>query len=211
MNSESRRSYRKNLITKGLIYINKEEREVSVINMSMTGMLVQLDRESIQPSDAENDLNNALAPTIIDFYLPQLRLAGTAQVVRVNREERHDSLALQFKDITYDVDRLLYKRKVYRKNMSVAGQILLNNDHYNFQTVNISVEGLMIRLTETVVIAEGVITSFAFKDLSLKGEVEVVWIDFDVAGKTLVGLKYVNMNTDEIKGIPRFSTNNSQS
>ncbi len=208
MNSESRRSYRKSLITKGLIYINGEEREVSVVNMSMTGMLVQLNNESIYPNNA---INNPLTPTIIDFYLPQLRLAGTAQVVRVNKEERLDSLALQFKDITYDVDRLLYKRKVYRKNMSVAGQILLNNDHYNFQTVNISVEGLMIRLTETVVIAEGVITSFAFKDLSLKGEVEVMWIDFDAEGKTLVGLKYVNMNADDIKGIPRFSVDNSQS
>jgi hypothetical protein len=47
-------------------------------------------------------------------------------------------------------------------------------------------------------------TTFEFKDLSLKGEVQVAWIDFDIDGNTLIGLKYINMNTDKIKGIPKF-------
>jgi hypothetical protein len=208
MNSASKRSYRKKLITNGLVYINGEEQEVFVVNISMTGVLVQLSCE-IYSSDTDSSFNDSLIATTIDFYLPQLRLAGTAEINRVTKDERHVTLALKFKDITYNIDSLLYKRRVYRKNMTVPGRILLNNEQYNFYTVNVSVEGLMIRLEKTVVIAEGVTTSFEFKDLSLKGEVQVAWIDFDIEGNTLVGLKYINMNTDAIKGIPRFSTENA--
>ncbi len=204
MNSPATRSYRKNLVTSGLIYINGAEREVSVSNISMTGVLVDLDCLS----SAENTFSDALVTKIIDFYLPPLRLAGSAEIIRVSRQEGHVSLALKFKDISYNVDNLMYKRKVYRKNMSISGRILLNHQYYNFQTVNVSVEGLMVRLAEVVDIAEDMITSFEFNNLSLKGEVQVVWIDFDNKGNTLLGLKYINMNTAHIKGIPRFSDEN---
>lgn len=201
MKSESQRAYRKKLITSGLVYINDEEQEVSVINISLTGALVQLNR----PENPESLIDDASASKIIDFYLPTLRLAGTAEVVRVNGSGRYDSLALKFKEISYNVDNLYYKRKVYRKNMAVAGKILLNNKQYDFQAINVSVEGLMIRLAETIIIAQGISTAFEFKSLNLKGEAQVVWMDIDSEGKTLVGLKYINMNTDKITGIPRFA------
>jgi hypothetical protein len=206
MNSESSRFYRKSLVTSCWCYINGKELEVSVINMSMTGMLIELNfRDSCLI-----DITDASKPPIIDFYLPHLRLAGTAEVVRVTSNELSILLALKFKDITYNVDNLLYKRKVYRKNMSIAGKILLNNAYHDFQTVNVSVEGLMIRLAETVTIAAGLTTTFEFNDLNLKGEVAVVWTEADSEGKTLLGLKYINMNTDKIKGIPCFYTHNDE-
>jgi len=201
MKSESQRAYRKKLITSGLVYINDEEQEVSVINISLTGALVQLNR----PENPESLIDDASASKIIDFYLPTLRLAGTAEVVRVNGSGRDDSLALKFKEISYNVDNVYYKRKVYRKNMAVAGKILLNNKQYDFQAINVSVEGLMIRLAETIIIAQGITTVFEFKSLNLTGEAQVVWMDIDSEGKTLVGLKYINMNTDKITGIPRFA------
>ena len=205
MNLAPKRSYRKKLTTTGLIYLQGEEREVLVKNMSVTGMLVYLSAASDVISTLADSI---VVASIIDFYLPKLRLAGTAEIVRVTKEDTQIVLALKFRDITYNIDGLLYKRKVYRKNMSIPGRILLNNEYYNFQTVNVSVEGLMIRFAETVVIAEGMTTSFEFRDVSLKGEVVVVWIDFDSEGKTLAGLKYIHLNVDAIKGIPRFATEN---
>jgi hypothetical protein len=204
MNSSAKRSYRKNLVTSGLIYINGEEREVSVSNISMTGISVQFGCVD----GAENSFNDNLITKIIDFYLPHLRLVGSAEIVRVSKQEGRVSLALKFKDISYDIDSLLYKRKVYRKNLSISGRILLNNRYVDFQTVNVSVEGLMVRLTEVANVAEGITTQFEFANLSLKGEVQVVWVDSDSKGGTLLGLKYINMNTDKIKGIPRFSDKN---
>jgi hypothetical protein len=201
MNSTAKRSYRKNLVTSGLIYLNGEEREVSVSNISMTGVLVQLDCIN----SAENAFTSALVSTAIDFYLPPLRLAGSAEIIRVNKQEEHVSLALKFKDISYNVDNLLYKRKVYRKNLSIDGRILLNDRYIDFQTVNVSVEGLMIRLSEVMDVTEGTNAQFEFANLSLKGEVQVVWVEPDNKGSTLLGLKYLNMNADHVKGIPRFS------
>jgi hypothetical protein len=205
MNLALKRSYRKKLTTTGLIYLHGEEREVSVSNISMTGVLVCL---SVTTEINSALINSVIAHSIIDFYLPKLRLAGTAEIVRVTEEDSQIILALKFKEINYNIDGLLYKRKVYRKPMSVCGRILLNNKYYDFQTVNVSVEGLMIRLAETVVIAEGMITSFEFRDIHLKGEVLVIWIDFDNEGKTLVGLKYINLNANAIRGIPRFAPEN---
>lgn len=206
MNAVSKRSYRKKLITDGLIYINGEEQEVLINNISMTGMLVQLG----YTIDTESTLNDSLVSTVIDFYLPQLRLAGTAEIVRVNKGDVQVLIALKFKEITYNIDSLLYKRKVYRKTMSVTGQILLNNEYHDFYAINVSLEGLMIRLADTVVIVEGMITALKSKDLNLKGDVKVVWTNFDVDGKTLLGLKYIHVNTSNLKGIPRFSDDNNQ-
>ncbi len=203
MNSASKRSYRKNLITNGLLYLNGEEREVSINNISMTGLLVQLDGTSC----ADSTLNDSLVTTVIDFYLPQLRLAGTAEIVRIITKDINISLALKFRDISYNISGFLYRRKVYRKNISVQGRIQLNNVYYNFYTINVSVDGLMVRMSETIEIEEGMIAWFELTEstlLSLKGDVQVVWIDFDVDGKTLLGLKYTNVNPAEITGIPRF-------
>lgn len=193
MNSESKRSYRKKLITTALIYINGEERKVSVVNMSITGMLVQLKYKDIYSGNTKGISSDTLVSTVVDFYLPTLQLAGTAEIIRVEEEDIEILLALKFQEIAYDADGVLYKRKAYRKNMSTQGQVLLNNGYHNFNTINISVEGLMIRLAETLDIAEGMITSFEFNNLSLKGEVEVVWIDFDADGNTLMGLKYISL------------------
>lgn len=205
MNAVLERSYRKNLVTDGLIYINGEELQVSINNISMTGILMQLSCAL----DTENMFNGSLVSTVIDFYLPQLRLAGTAEIVRIHKGDVQILLALKFKDITYNIDGLLYRRKVYRKSMSVAGRILLDNDYHDFYAINVSLEGLMIRLMDTVVIVEGMITAFESNVLDLKGDVKVVWTNFDADGNTLAGLKYVNVNTSNLKGIPRFATDNN--
>jgi hypothetical protein len=202
MNSEPERSYRKNLATTALIYMKGEERQVSVINLSMTGMLVQLNFKD----SCAIDTSTMPTPLLIDFYLPQLRLAGSAEVVRVDKEENLILLAIEFRDITYNIDNLLYTRKVYRKNMVIEGHILLNNAQHDFQTVNVSVEGLMIRLAGKIVIETGINTTFEFKDVHLKGEVLVIWTEIDSEGNTLAGLQYINMDTTKIKGLPRFYT-----
>lgn len=205
MNSTSKRSYRKNLAAMGLIFLNGEEREVAISNLSMTGILV----EFTHPRDAEL-LNQSLAlmAKVIDFYVPELNLAGTAEIIRVVNNETHKLLALKFKEIIYNIDSFLYKRKVYRKNMSIQGRITFEDKCYLFQTINVSVEGLMIRLMATAAIQEGMTGTFEFKDLSLKGEVTAVWVDVDTEGKTIMGLKYLNINRDQIKGIPRFEMQN---
>jgi hypothetical protein len=204
MYSDLDRPCRKNLTSCGLIYMGEEEQKITVINISITGVLAELNSND-KDIDVKDIFNILLTSTIVDLYLPDMRLAGEAEVVRVDVNNDRILLALEFKNIAFDIDKNLNKRKAYRKSMPDPGLILLSGKYLEFNTVNVSVEGLMIRLTESLFIEEGTITQFEFKRLDLKGEVEVIWVDPIPNDGTLIGLQYVNINTDKIAGIPSFT------
>ena len=86
--------------------------------------------------------------------------------------------------------------------------IILNGENYHFNTVNVSVDGLMIRLAEQIEVEEGAIATFDFKRLDLLGEVKVIWVEHDETG-TLMGLQYNYLEKTSINGIPRFSRQQS--
>ncbi|MDD5276577.1 MAG: PilZ domain-containing protein [Methylovulum sp.] len=202
MNLNINRLYRKNLKSQGLAYIGGEEREITLKNLSVTGALAELKN----CSDLEFITSAVAASPTIDIYLPQLQLAGEADVVRIDsKKPNHITLALQFKHISYDVDQLMYKRKAYRKTMSVVGRLLVNGTYYNFFSVNISTDGLMIHLPEHIYLEEGDTVSFQFKELDVEGQAQVIWRDEMINGGILLGLQYINMAKISIKGVPRFT------
>jgi hypothetical protein len=198
------RPCRKNLMSHGLIYMGEEEHGITIKNLSINGVLAELnsDREDI---DIKYIFNSLLDSTIIDLYLPEMRLAGEAEVVRAEIEDDHILIALEFKNIAFDIDKDLNKRKAYRKNIPDPGKILLNGEYRDFNAVNVSVEGLMICLSEAIFVDVGMITRFEFKRLELEGEIKVIWVDPVSDGRTLMGLQYVHMENNAIKGIPRFA------
>ena len=199
-----KRPYRKNLTSHGLIYMGGEELEISVRNLSITGLLAELG-DNIDVQDIRDVFKSVeLSPTI-DLYLPEMHLAGEAEIVRADMIDGRIYLAIEFRSISYDVDNVLYKRKAYRKNMTAPGQIIFSGKKYNFNTKNVSVDGLMIHIKENVDVKEGAITIFDFKRLQLRGEIKVAWVDHTEDGGTLMGLQYVHMEKQNIIGIPRFS------
>jgi PilZ domain len=204
MNAMLLRPYRKNLTTHGLIYLAGEEQPITIKNISITGVLAQLNSK-IGKTDIKDIFNTLLASTIIDLYLPEMRLAGEVEVIRVDMQDDHILLALEFKNVTYDVNDLLYKRKAYRKNLPGTGHILFNGEYVEFTSVNVSVDGIMIRLAESVYVEPGVVTVFEFKRLELEGEIKVVWLDRLPDGGTLMGLQYIHMERSQVKGIPEFA------
>ena len=203
MYSNLDRPCRKNLTSHGLIYMGEEEHEITVINISITGILAELNSNN-KDIDVKYIFNKLLTTTIIDLYLPEMRLAGEAEVTRVDIDNERILLALEFKNIAFDVDKHLNRRKIYRKNMPDPGLIIINGEYHEFITVNVSVEGLMIRLAKTISVKEGSIAHFEFKRLELSGKAEVIWSDLTSGAETLIGLRYVNLNSGDITGIPRF-------
>ncbi|MGR9013606.1 MAG: PilZ domain-containing protein, partial [Gammaproteobacteria bacterium] len=176
MNLDVKRPYRKNLMSRGLIYMGGEEQEVTIKDLSISGVLAEL--KSDQASrDAKDIFNMLSASTTVDLYLPEIRLAGEVEVVRVDMFDDHILLALEFRNVAYDVDNQLYKRKVYRKNMKAPGRILLDGEYREFTTVNVSVDGLMINLAEFIAVKPGDITVFEFEQLGLDGEIKVIWVE----------------------------------
>ncbi len=204
MNSMLLRPYRKNLTTHGLIYLAGEEQQITIKNISITGVLAQLNSK-VGKNDIKDIFNTLLSSTVIDIYLPEMRLAGEVEVIRVDMQDDHILLALEFKHVTYDVNDLLYKRKAYRKSLPGTGNILFNGQYLEFNTINVSIDGLMVRLASTVYVEPGTVTVFEFKMLELEGEIKVIWVDNLPDGGTLIGLKFEHMERASIKGIPEFA------
>jgi hypothetical protein len=121
--SEQKRPYRTNLTSHGLIYMGGEELEVSVRNLSITGLLGELD-DNINIHDINDVFKSVKLSPTIDLYLPEMKLAGEAEIVRADMIDGRIYLALEFRNVSYDVDNVLYKRKAYRKNMTAPGQIV---------------------------------------------------------------------------------------
>jgi len=196
------RAYRKNLSSYGLIYLGFEEHPIKVINLSLSGFLAELQDE--HPEHRIKEIFNSLQSSPrVDIYLPDMRLAGEAEVVRAEIAENGLLLGIEFRNLSYDIDNLLYNRRAYRKNISALGEIFINDGEYIFTSHNVSVDGLMARIARIIQVPVGGNLSFSFKDLDLQGEAEVVWIDHD-EHSTLLGLKYLHLERDLIPGVPRF-------
>jgi hypothetical protein len=204
MYANSDRPSRKKLASHGLIYLGEEEHRITIKNISINGLLARLVSER-KDIDIKYIFNQLLVSTTIELYLPEMRLGGEAEVVRADMEDGQILLALEFKNIAFDIDQTLNKRKAYRKSMVDPGKILLNDKFYDFSTVNVSVEGLMICLNDTVIVEEGTITQFEFKRLELEGQIKVIWVDPVSDDRTLMGLQYIYLIKNAIKGIPRFA------
>jgi len=197
------RAYRKNLATEGLVYISGEEIGIRVINLSITGLLVELlDNDVIQ--EAKDIFEAAKISPVIDIYLPKLRIAGEAEIVRMENKNNSIQIGLEFCHINYEVDHLLYQRKAYRKNLTAPGKIMFNGETYVFTTENVSVEGLMIRIGDELEVQPGTITTYEFNRLDLSGQIKVIWSTTENY-TTLMGLEYLYLQKD-VEGIPRFFT-----
>jgi len=198
-----KRSYRKCLSSHGLIYLADHELDISVKNLSITGLLAELDANTYV--SGVDEIFHAIESSVtIDLYLPEMRLAGEADVVRAEKVDTQIYLGLEFRNLSYDVNNLLYKRKAYRKSLSSSGEIIFEGKTYGFLTQNVSIDGLMIFLKERIDIEVGTVTTFDFSQLNLEGEVKVIWVENEDAGSTLMGLQYVQMVREPIKGVPGF-------
>ncbi|MDD2759733.1 MAG: PilZ domain-containing protein [Methylomonas sp.] len=201
MTERVERSYRKMLGCEGLIYIGYQEHPIRVVNLSLSGLLAELNDAS--PVHVKSIFKSIQISPLVDIYLPKLRVAGEAEVVRAEEAERCLQIAVEFRNLTYDIDDLLYRRRAYRKNMTAHGQIIITDEVYAFDTENVSVDGLMASLSLKVEVQPGSIVHFSFKHLELQGEGQVIWVEQGPAS-TLLGLKYLHLERDSIPGVPHF-------
>lgn len=202
MQTEENRAYRKNLSSQGLIYLGFEEHPIKVINLSLSGLLAELSDK--HPQHRIKDIFNSLQVSPrVDIYLPNMRIAGEAEVVRVEALDDGLLIGIEFRDLSYDIDNLLYNRRAYRKNLNTLGEIVIGGNDYVFTTQNVSVDGLMVRIARVLDVDTGSQLAFSFKELRMEGEAEVIWVELD-EHSTLLGLKYMHLARDSFPGVPRF-------
>ncbi|WP_458027279.1 PilZ domain-containing protein [Methylomonas sp. MgM2] len=197
-----KRAYRKKLRSEGLIYLGFEEHRIQVVNLSLTGLLAEF-KAAASVNGVKDIFQSIQVSPVVDIYLPDLRMAGEAEVVRAESTEQGLQIAIEFRNISYDVENLLYNRRAYRKNMTAPGQISVGETVYAFNTENVSVDGIMAHIQGRITVETGSAVHFSFKHLDLQGEAEVVWTEIGEQS-TLLGLKYLYLERDSIPGVPRF-------
>lgn len=189
------RSYRKTLTSNGLIYINNFEYEVRVLNLSLTGMFAELIYDA-QIHDVAELRETLQSLPLIEIYLPDLRLAGSAAVVRVNETDDGFQIGFDFRNVSSDIENLPYKRKVTRKLLTAPEHINFNGRDYTFNTENLPVYDVMIRVVGRMEVEVGAVTCFDFKELDLQGEAKVALVDHDY-NSTFIGLNYLHVSKEE--------------
>ena len=201
MDRPQKRPYRKSLASPGFIYLEGKERPITIENISITGAFAKLEDHS----DLEKAFKALSTATVLDLYLPELQLVGEAEVVRVENRGNHISLAIKFKQLIHNIDQKLRRRKAYRKNVAITGEIFLYGHYHGFVSVNVSTGGMMIRLANPLNADKGTIADFKFNQSDFKGEIKIAWVNQVEDVGTWMGVQYINMKKDAIKGIPKFN------
>jgi len=194
MNTPIQRAYRKKINSQGWMFLGGEVQKITAKNISVTGVLVQLENNNVAYA-GKRILQNLAAAKSIDFLFPKLRLSGEAKVVRVESASNDQIiLAMQFNNLASNINHPVFKRKSFRKEIAIPGRILLNGDYHKFVSVNMSSGGFMLQLSEIISVEKNHITQFEFETLKLKGFAKIVWIANPENPKTLMGLQYVKPN-----------------
>jgi hypothetical protein len=207
MRLELPRAFRKDLYLQGMIFLNGQEQDIVVKNLSITGLLAELNQQKGAENDIKDIFSSLQFSTLADIFIPSMRLAGEMEVIRADIKKDKILIALEFKSVSYDVEDFIYRRKMYRKKMPGSGRILLDGTYHPFTAVNVSVEGLMIHLNEKITMddADTMAAPFEFEKLGMYGEARIVWIEHPHPEETLMGLHYVHLEQGELHSIPRFA------
>ena len=198
----NRKNYRKSLNSKGLIFLAGEEIEITVTNISITGMSAEFPVNN-KLTDINAFFKAISSSATIDIFIPEFKMVGESEITRVELENGLFTIGVEFINISYNTESILYKRKSYRKLLAELGAIIIDKKSYHFSTKNISVEGLMIRIPGEISVNLGVVVKFNFHELDISGDMEIIWCEYDSSGGTLMGLKYTHLKKS-IEGIPRF-------
>jgi hypothetical protein len=173
----------------GWLCLGSVEHQIRLLNVSLTGILAELNYDNQIPDF--NDMYKTLqAAPGVDLYLPELRLAGEASVIRVELVKGGFHIGIEFRNLSYNIDELLYKRRTFRKNLTTNGLIQFKDDQYHFNTENVALGGMVIRILKRIDFETGTLARFACKQLDIAGEVLVVWGDRDY-NSTLLGLQFI--------------------
>ena len=201
--AKERKTYRKKLRTKGLIFINNEELEFTIHDVSVGGMYIALHPGKKVKYIDDVWLAMKINP-IVDLQVKAMKMTAEAEIIRADIEQGIIFIALEFKSISSYADNPFYERKVYRKNLTESGHILFDGKALTFSTRNVSVNGLMIHLPKKIEEEPGFITAFDFRKLGFKGKVKIIWLEYAEDGGTLLGLEYVQMDDLTIENVPSF-------
>jgi c-di-GMP-binding flagellar brake protein YcgR len=192
---QDRKEYRKSFTSPGQLYVAGETLSIISYDVSVKGVLIEMNAGSLLSSttDIEELIKESL---IAEIFVKDLMLSGVAQIVWTKATNGKLMVGLEFVDVQYNADKLWRKRKYYRKKQDVSG-ILINNDiRCDITTVDMSVDGFMVKLTGNAgQLEKGIIVKLILAALNLKAVAKIIWIRKDLDNsEILMGLRYLEVD-----------------
>jgi len=192
---QDRKEYRKSFTSPGQLYVAGETLSIISYDVSVKGVLIEMNAGSLLSSttDIEELIKESL---IAEIFVKDLMLSGVAQIVWTKATNGKLMVGLEFVDVQYNADKLWRKRKYYRKKQDISG-ILINNDiRCDITTVDMSVDGFMVKLTGNAgQLEKGFIVKLILAALNLKAVAKIIWIRKDLDNsEILMGLRYLEVD-----------------
>jgi len=171
----------------GCIRVGEKEYFFKVKDISLTGFLVELDDNLLLAANAECDAELAGPACDIKFHIFSPDISGVAKLVQVEPVRERLLMALQFSVINFDAGFKVFKRRLPRKEMPVNGCLFWQKQRYDFQSEDVSLNGLSVKMASLCSVAGGELIGIELPSLSISGSARVKWLMPEVSK---LGLEY---------------------
>jgi len=190
----SKRCERISFDTVGYILVGNEELSISVVNISLTGFLANIEPTVLMPTVREL-FQGISEHKFIEFNLVELNISGICTTVWSKTVEGRFLTGFEFYDSKYDSSVMKSKRRFYRSGRTLTGVIEHNGLNYNFTTANTSHLGMMALVNGSAEFNKNDKVQFEITGKKMFGIAKVVWFKYDVQGvNALAGLEFVTVS-----------------
>ena len=190
----SKRYERISFDTIGYILVGSEELSVSVVNISLTGFLANIEPTVLMPTVREL-FQGISEHKFIEFNLVELNISGICTTVWSKTVEGRFLTGFEFYDSKYDSSVMKSKRRFYRAGHTLKGVIEHKGLNYNFTTTNTSPSGMMVLVNGPAEINKNDRVQFEMMGKKMFGIAKVVWFKYDVqCVNALTGLEFVTIS-----------------
>lgn len=103
------RPYRESVKLPGFLRLINQEFPITVKNISITGVLVELQSKK-DSEEYLKDIFSALhVSTLVDFFIPALQMAVEAQLVRADIDSENLLLGLEFNEVHHHAKGFIFR------------------------------------------------------------------------------------------------------
>ncbi|MBE0470623.1 MAG: PilZ domain-containing protein [Methyloprofundus sp.] len=188
---QNRKDYRKKFTSTGVVFLAGELLSFISYDVSVKGGQIELvPGEFIGTvTDVRNILNEIHTAEV---FVQDLMLSAEARIAWVREIEGKILLGLEFSDIRHNADKLWLQRHYYRKALVADASLLLNEQEFVAQTMDISKDGMKLSMTSAAELKTGDAIKLFVPDRGLKALAVVVWLNRSPDAIEL-GVRYIKL------------------
>jgi len=188
---QNRKDYRKKFTSTGVIYLAGELLDFVSYDVSVTGIQSELSPGEFITSVA--DVRNLLDETeLAEVFVRDLGLSAQTKVAWVLEDEEKMLLGLEFIDVRHNATKLWLRRCFYRKVVQLQASFLLNEQEFNAQTVDISTDGMRLKVDAVEQLKIGDVIKIIVQEKNIKAVGVVIWLN-SKSETTEFGVRYINV------------------